>query len=198
MDNSLTANDTPTSNDGETLIQAAVSAVRAGNLSFRAAGKQFGIPPTTISNCFHSCQAPSVAHEHQQLLSNAHKEVIIKWARWHGDMADPLSRVKLCTLIHNLMHRIASNNWIHRFLQKNAGKINARRAHGLDPNRAQAFNPPVVKHHFDQLKPLIVKLGIPLENIYNEDEKGIQLGGGGGGGKTPPPQNIINGKNQRR
>src|SRR6266481_6382048 len=107
MDDSLTANDTPTSNDCETLIQAAVSAVRAGNLSFRAAGKQFGIPPTTISNRFHGRQALSVAHEHQQLLSNAHKEVVIKWARWHGDMADPLSRVKLRALIHNLTHQIA-------------------------------------------------------------------------------------------
>src|SRR6266481_5095389 len=177
MDDSLTANNTPTSNDCETLIQAAVSAVRAGNLSFRAARKQFGIPPTTISNRFHGCQAPSVAHKHQQLLSNAHKEVIIEWARWHGDMADPLSCVKLHTLIHNLMHQIVSNNWIHRFLQKNAGKINARRARGLDPNRAQAFNPPVVTHHFDQLKSLIVELGIPPEKIYKENEKEDQLGG---------------------
>ena len=101
MDDSLTANDTPTSNDHETLIQAAVSAVHAGNLSFRAAGKQFGIPSTTISNRFHSCQALSVTHEHQQLLSNAHKEVIIEWARWHGDMVDLLSRIKLHALIHN-------------------------------------------------------------------------------------------------
>src|SRR6266481_6265647 len=88
MDDSLTATDTPTSNDCETLIQAAVSAVHAGNLSFHAAGRQFGIHPTTISNRFHGRQAPSVTHEHQQLLSNTHKEVIIEWARWHGDMAD--------------------------------------------------------------------------------------------------------------
>src|SRR6266481_7689764 len=30
--------------------------------------------------------------------------------------------IKLHTLIHNLTHWIASNNWIHRFLQKNAIK----------------------------------------------------------------------------
>src|SRR6266481_8163398 len=80
MDDSLTANDTPTSNDHETLIQAAVSAVHAGTLSFRAARKQFGIPPTTISNCFHGHQALYVTQECQQLLRNTHKEVIIEWA----------------------------------------------------------------------------------------------------------------------
>ena len=101
MDDSLTANNTPTSNDHETLIQAAVSAVRAGNLSFRAAGKQFGIPPTTISNCFHGHQAPSVAHKHQKLLSNAHQEVVIKWCRWCSDMADLMSHIKLHAFIHN-------------------------------------------------------------------------------------------------
>ena len=110
-------------------------------------------------------------------------------------MVDPLSHIKLNALIHNLMHQIASNNWIHRFLQKNAGKINMRRAHRLDPNWAQAFNPLVVKCHFNQLKSLIIELGIPPENIYNEDEKGIQLGGGR---KNLPLQYIFSSKDRQR
>ena len=50
--------------------------------------------------------------------------------------------------------------------------------HGLDPQCVQAFNEAIVTHHFKLLKLLIVRQRISLENIYNEDEKGIQLGGG--------------------
>jgi len=49
----------------------------------------------------------------------------------------------------------------------------------LDPKHAQSFNEHAVKGHFKFLKSLIIKKQIPPENIYNEDEKGIQLGGGG-------------------
>ena len=47
MDNSLISNNTPPSDDCEALIQAAVKAVHTST-SFHAAGKQFGISPTTI------------------------------------------------------------------------------------------------------------------------------------------------------
>ena len=51
MDDSLTANNPPTSNesDREGRIQAAINAVNAG-MSYRHAGAQFNIPITTIAN----------------------------------------------------------------------------------------------------------------------------------------------------
>ena len=50
--------------------------------------------------------------------------------------------------------------------------------HRLDPKCVQAFNKDIVTHHFKLLNSIIIRQKIPLENIYNEDEKGIQLGGG--------------------
>jgi hypothetical protein len=41
-----------------------------------------------------------------------------------------------------------------------------------------AFNRPVVNRYFDELKELVESHGIPIENIYNMDEKGCQRGGG--------------------
>ena len=49
---------------------------------------------------------------------------------------------------------------------------------GLDPKRAKAFNRPVVERYLDELLRLVEKHGIPIENIYNMDEKGCQRGGG--------------------
>ncbi|KAF8150854.1 hypothetical protein B0H34DRAFT_665961, partial [Crassisporium funariophilum] len=49
---------------------------------------------------------------------------------------------------------------------------------GLDPKCAAAFNYTTVNNYFEALKKVIDKHNIPWENIYNMDEKGLQLGGG--------------------
>src|SRR6266481_6303878 len=110
----------------------------------------------------------SIAHENQQLLSNGQKAALIDWCRWHGDIADPLSHAKLSTLFNDLAGQPLSQKWIHNFLRKNSSQITATKGHGLDPQCAQRFNKPVMDCHFKELEKLIVKQGIPLENIYNE------------------------------
>ena len=107
MDPSLTTNNTPTSNDHEDRIRAAVNAVHAGTKSFRtgicSAGKKFKVPHITISNCYHGHKPTYIAHKCQQLLSNPQKAVVIEWCRWHGNMGDLLTHAKLQALIHKLM-----------------------------------------------------------------------------------------------
>ena len=49
---------------------------------------------------------------------------------------------------------------------------------GPDPKHTQAFNKPTVHKHFDLLLKIICKYDIPIENVYNMDEKGCQRGGG--------------------
>ena len=58
------------------------------------------------------------------------------------------------------------------------GSSNIGPRFSLDPKHAQAFNHPVVGKHFDLLLEIIQKHEIPVENIYNMDEKGCQQGGG--------------------
>ena len=88
---------------------------------------------------------------------------------------------KLQALIHDVTQQEPSETWICRFLRNNANLITAKRANGHDPKRAQASNKTAVVGHF---RSHIIDQGIsPLENIYNEDEKGIQLGGE----EEPPP-----------
>ncbi len=48
----------------------------------------------------------------------------------------------------------------------------------LDPKRSKAFNQPVVERYFEMLKRLVDEKEIPIENVYNMDEKGCQCGGG--------------------
>ena len=62
---------------------------------------------------------------------------------------------------------------IRKFIKKNADQITEKRVHRLDPKCAQAFTKDTIKSHFKKLKLLIVGKSIPMENIYNEDKKGI-------------------------
>ena len=72
---------------------------------------------------------------------------------------------------------LPSPNWIYSFMARNPD-LNFKRPTGLDPKRVQNFNPTVIKHHFQLLGDFLAEYDIPWENIYNMDEKGIQLGGG--------------------
>jgi hypothetical protein len=72
---------------------------------------------------------------------------------------------------------LPAKNWIYSFLERHP-ELDLKRPTGLDPKRAQNFNPTVVKRHFQLLGDFLNAHDIPWENIYNMDEKGIQLGGG--------------------
>ncbi|KDQ19167.1 hypothetical protein BOTBODRAFT_93689, partial [Botryobasidium botryosum FD-172 SS1] len=72
-----------------------------------------------------------------------------------------------------------SKAWFYRFLKRHKAELALYRPSGLAPNRAQAFNPTVVAHHFELFRAeIIAKYGIPPENLWNMDEKGVQLSGG--------------------
>ena len=49
---------------------------------------------------------------------------------------------------------------------------------GLEKCHAQALSPAAVSNFYDTLNDLVTKYDITKENIYNMDEKGIQLGMG--------------------
>ncbi|KAF8583703.1 hypothetical protein K439DRAFT_1348112 [Ramaria rubella] len=91
-------------------------------------------------------------------------------------MGNTLTRIQVAQKATELAGRVPKN-WVARFLTKHQSAITAAKGHGLNPQHAQAFNPTTVKDHFAQLTQVIAEYHIPPENLYNWDEKGIQLGG---------------------
>jgi hypothetical protein len=69
-------------------------------------------------------------------------------------------------------------------MNENTANLKLTRGSGLDPKRAQAFNFTEVQKHFDLLKDTLKANNIPWRNVYNMDEKGIQMGGGRKGART--------------
>lgn len=117
------------------------------------------------------------AHSSQQLLSPEAEQVLVDWITFYSMTANPLSRRSIRSKARTMCGKLPSISWIRSFLARWPG-IMLGKPCGLDPKRAVAFNRPVVLHHFRLLDEIIKKYEIPVENIYNMDEKGCQRGGG--------------------
>ena len=136
------------------------------------------IPYHTLRNCYlGNSLPPKKAHVQQQLLSPETEKVLINWIVFLSDMAHPLNKQTIQKKAEALCGKKPSQSWIRWFL-RHWPEIQLGKPSGLDPKCAQAFNHPVVGRHFDLLLDIIGKYDIPVENIYNMDEKGCQHGGG--------------------
>ncbi|KAI5119871.1 hypothetical protein M0805_008542 [Coniferiporia weirii] len=95
-------------------------------------------------------------------------------------------------MVSDICGKKPSRKWLRAFKICHP-ELKLARSTGLDPKRAQAFNWMTVMHYFDILEKTLSDYNIPWENVYNMDEKGIQMGGGWKGCQ----QKFFFSKNQR-
>lgn len=120
----------------------------------------------------------NLGHTGQQLLSRVQEEVLVDWCIFLGLMGHPFHRVSIEFKVEQLAGRKPGKHWVKRFLKRHSAELRFRKAAGLDPKRAQAFNVTNVHDHFLKLDTMFKKLNIKWKNMYNMDEKGLQVGGG--------------------
>lgn len=142
-------------------IKEACEAVRTGQIrNLSLAAHKFEIPYTTLRNRYRGIRRPTKeAHEHERLLDPAQEQVMVDWMRFLGFIGRPICRATVRPKFVDLCGRLPGKTWVWRFVNRHP-ELKLRKGSGLDPKRAQADNE------------------IPWENVYNMDEKGIQLGGG--------------------
>jgi hypothetical protein len=58
-------------------------------------------------------------------------------------------------------------------------ELKVKQSQVLEQCRTSALNPAAIKGLYNMLNELVTEFNIPPENIYNMDEKGVQLGVGG-------------------
>jgi hypothetical protein len=144
------------------------------------AALDFGVPRSTLDARFNNIhKSRAEAREAHQFLTPAVEYVLFKWVEHLGATGVPLDKKTIRARAQHLHpeNKKPSRNWVYNFLKRHSS-INFYIASGLDPKRAKAFNEPVVGRFFDKLAALIEEHDIPIENIYNMDEKGVQRGGG--------------------
>lgn len=130
------------------------------------------IPYHTLRNRFLGFTRPyRQAYGSQQLLAPEAERVLVDWIHFYSDTSHPLSRRTIRKKAQCICGKKPSKGWIRSFLLR-WPEIKLGKPSGLDPKRAQAFNRPVVGRYFKQLDDLVEKYDVPMENLYNMDEKG--------------------------
>ena len=162
--------------------------------SISAAAKAHGVPYFTLRSRVQGLTQPRrISHDEQALLTQSEQKILVEWIQYLALTGHPLNK---CTLrpkiqailsakgIQNLDEKYPSKSWIQRFMKRHKSELKSGRGSGLDPKRAQAFNYTTVHEHFTLIKATIEEHKIPWRNIYNMDEKGVQMGGGRKGTRT--------------
>jgi transposase len=175
----------------EERIQKAIQSLKDNTFKkVSQAARHFGVSRYTVRHRIDGTHGPaSKGQAKNRLLTEAQEEALCEWALYMAEIGEPMSkqalRAKVAELSKILQEKttqtgkrhLPSKKWVYAFLDRNP-QLAMRRPTGLDAVRARNFNPSVVSRHFHLLGEFLKKYDIPPENMYNMDEKGIQLGGG--------------------
>ncbi|THV01776.1 DDE-domain-containing protein, partial [Dendrothele bispora CBS 962.96] len=80
--------------------------------------------------------------------------------------------------VQQLCGQFPGKNFLSRFLERHHNELFHGRTSKLDDQRARNFNFNTVREYFEKLDKFMADQCIPWENVWNMDEKGVQLGGG--------------------
>ena len=146
-------------------------------VSYEIAGKFWGFSSSTISDVVHGKPPKIYAHKHQQTLSEEQENVLVEWICYWGERGVPMTRTTVAVKAHVISGKKIGQKWAYNFLNRHSNKIEKKWTRKLDSKRARNLNPIMVERFFKQLIHEVVENGIPEENIWNMDEKGIVCGG---------------------
>jgi hypothetical protein len=146
-------------------------------LSIREAARCFEVRKTTLTARFNGRKTKKEAHLHERALSFGEEDALVKWVSEMGRRGIPLHATAVAQHASVISGRVMGERWVYRFRARHP-ELKVKWSTGLEQCRAQSLNSTAVSGFYDNLEDLVEKYNIPEENIYNMDEKGIQLGMG--------------------
>lgn len=169
----------------EDVLQLAVEAVQESwddqlaifQLSICHAAKDFGVSRSTIQDHLWGLQSCQHSHDHQCWLSLAQEELLVQWVKVHGHHGVPLSPAALTEHATIICGKQVGSSWATRFLSHHPD-LKVHYITSLEKCHANNVNPTTICKFFEMYKEVIDEFKIEEWNIYNMDEKGIQLGVG--------------------
>lgn len=165
--------------------------------SYRAAAAKFNVSKSTLKRRAEGGLTRLEAHVQQQILAPGQEDALAAWIKAQGRRGLPLTGALIEAKVFALVGITPGENWIYRFRKRHPDlkvslpflpipssltlDLQARWTVPLESNRGQALNRANVASFYDILADINeLNSGIPPENIYNMDEKGVQLGIGDG------------------
>ena len=175
-------NDLSVLTQAERMEQALVALVASGTkpdgnpkLSIRKTAAEFNVPRSTLTDRWNGTPTHREGHVHELLLTPAQEEVLVEWIKVTGRRGIPFMASMIADYVADIVGHEISESWIRHFKSWHP-ELKVKWTSTLERCRAASLNPALVNEFYDLLEEMITKHNIPSENIYNMDEKGIQLG----------------------
>jgi hypothetical protein len=101
--------------------------------------------------------------------------VLVDWVKVMGRRGIPLTATAITDYVADIVGHAVGESWVRRFKARHP-ELKVKWSSTLEKCRAASLNPTLVNEFYNLLEETINMYNIPAENIYNMDEKGIQLG----------------------
>jgi hypothetical protein len=119
--------------------------------SIRSAASTYGLPYSTLRDRLRGTQSASVAHHHEQLLTDQEEKSIVRFCNTLDDYGHPANMRILKGFAKSLLplskRREVGKHWATRFLNRHP-ELAARFSQRLDRQRANASDPAIIKVFF--------------------------------------------------
>ncbi|PPQ85653.1 hypothetical protein CVT25_012785 [Psilocybe cyanescens] len=145
------------------------------SLKIRAASRLYNVKRGTLTSHLNGVPTKKEAHAARRILTDAQEDVLTDWAKTMGHRGFPVTPDTLAEYASNIAGQKVGINWPRKFLDRHPD-LKIKKTAPLEQCRAQALNRAVVSEFYSMLGDLINQYEITPENLYNSDEKGIQLG----------------------
>ena len=146
-------------------------------LGLRKAALTYNVPTTTLTARYNGHKTWVESHSHQQKLTPSQELVLKEWVKSLGLQGVLLSPSSVAEYALVIIDGPISKKWVYT-IRKWHPDLVAWWTTGLECCCTQALNKTQVAEFFEILHNLITRYKITPNNLYNMDEKGIQLGVG--------------------
>ena len=145
------------------------------NLSIQNTATLYQVPRSTLTNQWNGTPTWKEGHTHELLLTPAQEEVLVDWVKVMGRRGIPLTATAITDYVNDIVGHAFGESWVRHFKACHP-ELKVKWSSTLEKCCAASLNPTLVNEFYNLLEETINTYNIPAENIYNMDEKGIQLG----------------------
>ena len=152
--------------------------------SIRQSTSAHGIGKSTVAHRLHGRIPRAQSHSSLMRVTPAQEEVLVKWLEDLQRQVLPLNHDTLGELVVQLIHenddfKPLGQHWTTRFLQRHPS-LQTSYGRPMDIQRLLSLDPNIITTYFNKVAELRHQYGIELDDMWNMDEKGFQMGQCGG------------------
>jgi hypothetical protein len=157
--------------------------------SVRKAAAIYGAKRSSVYDRYKGRKTRQEAQMKRQILTEQQESVLVEWIKTWGYHGAPMNNLTIRAKARALSGQNVGENWVYRFMRRHPD-LKPVWAKKLDAARARGLNPAVVADFFKTLIAELITHGIPAQNIFNADEKGVMCG-------DDAPVKVFVDRNQR-